>query len=100
MLSQHDKGEMILKLWCRERMPISLISEQTGVSQHKVKMYLQQEGKIDANGRAKKLPAVDHKGHVFKSIDDMCNHYGVKVSTVKGRWDRGWGMEQALTVKA
>ena len=39
----------------------------------------------------------DHLGNVYSSIKDMCSFYNIDSSTVSGRLDRGWSLENALT---
>lgn len=41
----------------------------------------------------------DHLGNEFASVRDMCRHYGISESTFGNRRNRGWTVEQALTVK-
>ncbi len=47
-----------------------------------------------------KSQTIDHTGQPWPSESDMCRHWGVSLSTYKGRLSRGWTREQALTVSA
>ena len=43
--------------------------------------------------------AVDHLGNEFKSISEMCRHYGVLKNTFSTRLSRGWSIKESLTGK-
>lgn len=45
-----------------------------------------------------KKPCRDHLGRPFGSVPEMCETWGVPFSTYQGRLERGWTMEQALSV--
>lgn len=40
---------------------------------------------------------VDHKGYLFKSINEMCKHWNISRNTYKLRISSGWNIEDALT---
>lgn len=44
-----------------------------------------------------KAMCYDHFGKPYKSIQDMCEYYGMRVSTYKSRIQSGWSIEKALT---
>jgi dCMP deaminase len=39
----------------------------------------------------------DHLGNEFRSLNEMCEHYGIESNTFTQRLGRGWGLKQALT---
>lgn len=45
-----------------------------------------------------KYETKDHEGRKFASFSEMCAYYNKPITTVKNRLDRGWSLEQALTV--
>lgn len=45
-----------------------------------------------------KKPCRDHLGKKHPSVPDMCAAWGISDSTYAGRLERGWTVEQALTV--
>ena len=40
---------------------------------------------------------MDHLGNRFKTISDMCEHYGIGVETYRARLKYGWDLERVLT---
>lgn len=46
-----------------------------------------------------KKPCRDHLGKEYPSVPDMCAAWGISDSTYAGRLERGWTVEQALTIK-
>ena len=44
-----------------------------------------------------KAMCYDHFRKPYKSIQDMCEYYGMRVSTYKSRIQSGWSIEKALT---
>ncbi|MCM1296802.1 MAG: hypothetical protein NC311_14790 [Muribaculaceae bacterium] len=44
------------------------------------------------------IPCRDHTGQEFSSISEMSQAWGIPMSTVKNRLQRGWTLEQALTI--
>lgn len=48
------------------------------------------------DGRRKKCK--DHLGNEFNSVTEMCMHYKLSVMTFRIRINRGWSLEDALTV--
>lgn len=51
-------------------------------------------------GAFQKRTVFDHMGQKYESVDAMCRHYRVAVSTFKDRIKKGWSLEKALTVGA
>lgn len=49
--------------------------------------------------RPRSKSAVDHQGNKFKSISEMCRHYGVLKNTFSTRLSRGWSIKESLTGK-
>lgn len=39
----------------------------------------------------------DHEGNEFKSLSDMCKHYGIGIQTFRMRMRYKWTLERALT---
>lgn len=44
-----------------------------------------------------KKECTDHLGNMYSSIGDMCNTYGIKISTFYSRLQRGYTLQDALT---
>lgn len=40
----------------------------------------------------------DHKGNVFVSVREMCKHYGVRYNVYYHRREKGYSLEEALTI--
>lgn len=51
------------------------------------------------SNRTRNTPAVDHYGNAYKSISEMCRHYGVLKNTFSTRLSRGWSIRESLTGK-
>lgn len=49
--------------------------------------------------RPRNKNAVDHLGNEFKSISEMCRHYGILKNTFSTRLSRGWSIKESLTGK-
>jgi hypothetical protein len=45
------------------------------------------------------MKAEDHLGNKFHTKKDMCEHWGVTLSSYYNRIDSGWSVEKALTTK-
>lgn len=43
------------------------------------------------------IPCQDHEGNQFKSISEMCRHWGITASSYQGRLERGIDQKEALT---
>jgi hypothetical protein len=41
----------------------------------------------------------DHLGNEFKSVDEMCRYYSISYRAFRGRIDKGWSLEKALTAE-
>lgn len=39
----------------------------------------------------------DHLGNRYDTLEEMCNHYNIRVQTYINRRNRGWSLEGALT---
>ena len=52
------------------------------------------EGQYEHHGKQ----CYDHLGNEYTSESAMCRYYNLPLSTFNGRMDRGWTLEQALTV--
>ena len=44
--------------------------------------------------------ATDHNGTTYRSVKEMCEHWGIVLTTFYGRLNKGWSLEEALTTKA
>lgn len=42
---------------------------------------------------------VDHEGRVYQNQKEMCDAYGVNLSTFRGRRNAGWDLKKALLTK-
>ena len=40
----------------------------------------------------------DHLGNEYESTDALCKHYGINTMTLKSRREKGWTLEEALTI--
>lgn len=50
-------------------------------------------------GKSKVNDVFDHLGNAYSTIKDMCDFYGVKLSTYRSRLKNGYTLEEALTGK-
>lgn len=41
---------------------------------------------------------VDHNGNKYKSVNDMCRHYGISTATYYSRLSKGYSSEESLTL--
>lgn len=59
-----------------------------------------EESLTTPKGKNLKKPIIkDHLGNTYRSIEEMCNHYGISDSTYSGRINNGYSVEEALTMK-
>lgn len=56
--------------------------------------------KPDNAPQNKRRPSTDHLGNIYPNQGAMCEAWGVKLNTYKGRIASGWTQDQALTRRA
>ena len=49
------------------------------------------------NSEITRYSVKDHLGNIYRSKEDMCNTYGLHISTLKNRVNRGFSLEESLT---
>ena len=44
------------------------------------------------------IQVMDHLGNIYGSISELCRFYNISTSSYQGRIERGWTLEEALTI--
>ena len=84
---------------------INEISKQRKNNRYK---QLNQSVKFHNNNKLFNIPpyfkepikSKDHLGNVYYSFNEMCRNYNMNATTVKQRLEKGWSIEEALTIQS
>ena len=74
------------------------INYETYLTRIKSGMSVEEALTADLISNPSSIICSDHLGNVYNSQKEMCKVYKIRVNTFKNRIDRGWSLEESLTI--